>query len=129
MQPTPNTPDEDTDENPEGLEPEGLDEFLRNMFGTTQATDGRSIPSLDKLRETFRTKSAIIRELHSTYGLPTKEISKYTGIRYQMVNNVLTNKLKRGPNEFYNRKVKAFGTAVANIAISHQPLDADDEQE
>lgn len=60
--------------------------------------DGQAVPPFHKLLETYKTKSAIIRYLHQQ-GLSVKDISAYTGYRYQHVRNVLTTELKRGPNE------------------------------
>lgn len=99
------------DEEGEGEEGEGgslfpeqtLDEFMQEVFQETSTsanskTEEGGLPSLQTLKNTFKTKSAIIRHLHSL-GASVKDISKHTGIRYQMVRNVLTNELKRGPNE------------------------------
>lgn len=83
---------------------ETLDEFLQEQFGETSTSISAApeseggLPSLTTLRQMFKTKSAVIRHLHSL-GATVKEISKHTGIRYQMVRNVLTTELKRGPNE------------------------------
>lgn len=78
-------------------EPETLDDFLSEMFQTTTQEEN-GMPSLEWLKEQFKTKSAAIRYLHNQ-GFPVKDISKHLGIRYQHVRNVLTTELKRGPNE------------------------------
>lgn len=49
---------------------------------------------LDKLRETYKTKSGVIRFL-AREGFETKHICVFLDIRYQHVNNVLTIKLKK----------------------------------
>lgn len=60
--------------------------------------DGSTLPPLAEIRSQYKTKSAVIRYLTSL-GASVKEISAYTGIRYQHVRNVATTPLKRGPNE------------------------------
>ena len=67
--------------------------------------DGTTLPPLEILKETYKTKSAVIRYL-SSLGANVKEISAYTGIRYQHVRNVVTTPLKRGPNEDWRPKPK-----------------------
>lgn len=98
------------DEPPEVPE-QTMDEFLREMHQTTTLgdngdtgtpdtsdSDKPKMPSLAELKRTFKTKSAVIRHLH-TEGFQVKDIAKHLGLRYQHVRNVLTTELKRGPNE------------------------------
>jgi hypothetical protein len=74
-----------------------MEEFVQAMHGTADVPqDG--MPTIKWLQDHFQTKSAIIRYLISK-GYSVKDISKHTGFRYQMVRNVTTNPLKRGPNE------------------------------
>lgn len=81
---------------------ESLEEFLHGMFGAEDAAvDGGSVPAMFWLKDKFKTKSAIIRYLFQERGLTVKEISKHTGFLYQQCRNVLTNELKRGPNESF----------------------------
>lgn len=75
-----------------------LDEFVREMFQTTPKGEEGGMPSLEWLKERFKTKSAVIRYLHSQ-GFSVNQIHKHLNIRYQHVRNVLTVELKRGPNE------------------------------
>lgn len=79
---------------------ETLDEFLKNTFGDA-GWNGEGIPPPYWLKEKFKTKSAVIRYLYQERGLSVKEISKHTGFLYQQCRNVLTNELKRGPNESF----------------------------
>lgn len=60
--------------------------------------EGTGLPSLSFLKANFKTKSATIRHLGSL-GIPTKIIAKHLGVKYQHARNVLTQDLKRGPNE------------------------------
>ncbi len=89
--------------------PDGLAEFLQDtqMFKGNNNTDIRDIkvPSIDELRSKFKTKSAVVRYLYSL-GLTINEIHHFTTIRYQMVRNILTTELKRGPNEDWQNKFK-----------------------
>jgi hypothetical protein len=82
---------------------ENLEDFMQNMFGTSPAAeeDPRGIPTMYWLKSKFKTKSAIIRYLFQEKRLAVKEISKHTGFLYQQCRNVLTNELKRGPNESF----------------------------
>lgn len=114
---------------PEGLDDEApktvesLDDFLREMHGTTTVAEG-GMPTLDWLKEHFKTKSAAIRYLH-TKGFKVKDISKHLGVRYQHVRNVLTTELKRGPNE-------PFTTDPApqlKVPLLKDPYTPDDELE
>ncbi len=52
------------------------------------------VETLDGLMNQFKTKSAVIRYL-KTKGMTTSGISKFMGIRYQHVRNVLTQPLKK----------------------------------
>jgi hypothetical protein len=87
------------------VEEPSLDDFLQEVHGIStvqQELPDSKIPSLSTLKGQFKTKSAVIRHLHDHYKLTVKQIAAHTGIRYQMVRNVLTNKLKRGPNEDFH---------------------------
>lgn len=79
---------------------QGLDEFLAEMFQTTATGEENGMPSLEWLKEHFKTKSAAIRYLYDK-GFKVKDIHKHLGLRYQHVRNVLTTELKRGPNETF----------------------------
>lgn len=82
-----------------GTQPEQtLDEFLGEMFQTTKTGEENGLPSLDWLKQQFKTKSAAIRYLHQQ-GHPVVVIHKHLGIKYQHARNVLKTELKRGPNE------------------------------
>lgn len=80
-----------------------MNDFLGEVFQDSiiPNTDplGKQIPSPLELQTQFTTKSARIRYLYVEYGMEVKAISAYLHIRYQMVRNILTNELKRGPNE------------------------------
>ncbi len=91
------------------LVPDNLDDYLREFHQTTTAgmavaskgdaiTMDSGLPSIAFLKSNFKTKSAAIRHMNSL-GYDVNTISKHLGIRYQHVRNVLTNELKRGPNE------------------------------
>jgi DNA-binding NarL/FixJ family response regulator len=76
-----------------------VEQFIKELHGESPTTDpifGEYTKA--KLKEMFQTKSAAIRFLVSK-GFATKDIAKHLDIRYQMVRNVKTNQLKRGPNE------------------------------
>lgn len=81
---------------------ETLDEFLRENLRTSEievrAPGPGGLPSLAFLQAHFKTKSASIRYMN-TLGHKPAVIAKHLGFRYQMVRNILTNQLKRGPNE------------------------------
>lgn len=90
----------------EQLSPE---EFARRFFGDGSPQETQTgLPSLDWLKQQFKTKSAAIRYLHSDLGgaHPPKVIAKHLGIRYQHARNVCTTALKRGPNEDWRPKTK-----------------------
>lgn len=74
-----------------------VDKTIMELSSQTNK-DGQPVPPFHKLLEQYKTKSAIIRYLHMQ-GLSVKDISAYSGYRYQHVRNVLTTELKRGPNE------------------------------
>lgn len=88
-----------------------LESFLKEVFDDPNVevpkapldpNDPRiAMPSMAFLKEHFKTQSAIIRYLHSK-GFQVKDIAKHMNTRYQHVRNVLTNQLKRGPNEPFN---------------------------
>jgi hypothetical protein len=90
-----------------------VEEFIQQMHGSTTAKVGddgipyaeNGLPTLDWLKSQFVTKSAVIRYLVSR-NFETKVIAKHLGIRYQMVRNVKTNPLKRGPNESWLPKTE-----------------------
>jgi DNA invertase Pin-like site-specific DNA recombinase len=91
------------DENAQHEREVGLQEFVAEMHGegaATQPQDG--LPSLDWLKETFKTKSAVIRYLVNQ-GHSVNDIAKHLGLRYQHVRNVATAPLKRGPNEDWRK--------------------------
>lgn len=77
-----------------------LDEFVEELFGAAPAYTHKkgSLPPINWLQQKFKTKSAIIRFLYEE-GHDVKTIAKQYGLKYQHVRNVLTNELKRGPNE------------------------------
>lgn len=76
-----------------------LDRHLAEMFQTTTLEEN-GMPSLEWLRVNFNSKSAIIRFLGGK-GFGAKEIAQHLDIKYQHARNVLTQHLKRGPNETY----------------------------
>lgn len=78
-----------------------LDTFMAEMHNSTtlEATDG--MPALEWLKQTFKTKSGAIRYLQQQ-GYNAIQIAKHLGIKYQHARNVMTQELKRGPNETYN---------------------------
>lgn len=83
-----------------------LEQHIQQMHGESPATDpifGEY--TKEWLKKTFQTKSAAIRFLVSK-DFATKDISKHLDVRYQMVRNVKTNPLKRGPNESWMPKDK-----------------------
>lgn len=77
-------------------------EFAEMMFGVAD-TPVEGLPSLEWIKDNYKTKSAAIRYLVSQ-GHKVGEISKHLGIRYQQVRNVATKPLKRGPNEDWRPK-------------------------
>jgi hypothetical protein len=93
--------------------PQSIESVVTELFGTTtyQHEKGK-LPPIEWLRSKFATKSAIIRFLYEE-GHEPKVIAKTYGLKYQHVRNVLTNELKRGPNEpfrlddHYNIKLTA----------------------
>jgi hypothetical protein len=90
----------------EQLSPE---EFALQFFGDGSPRENQEgLPSLEWLKNQFRTKSAAIRYLHSDMGgaHPPKIIAKHLGIRYQHARNVCITELKRGPNEDWRPKQK-----------------------
>jgi hypothetical protein len=74
-----------------------LEEHIQEIHGTAD-TPQSGLPPLEWLKSQYNTKSAAIRFLVNQ-GHATKVIAKHLGVRYQMVRNVKTNPLKRGPNE------------------------------
>jgi hypothetical protein len=107
----------------EEVEPkQSPEEFVKEFFppeaapsgeaiGTALAQPQQGLPSLDELKKMFKTKSAAIRYLHNIgpeigypEGTPPRIISKHLGIRPQHARNVITNPLKRGPNEDWRPK-------------------------
>jgi len=77
-------------------------DFVSEMFQETVDTvkiGDKVVPSAQRLHGQFNTKSARIRYLYTEHALTVKEISTHLNIRYQMVRNILTNELKRGPAE------------------------------
>lgn len=89
--------DEVTEQEQLNSDPDTLDSFLRDIHETTTMQEV-GLPSLQVLKQQFKTKSAAIRHLYSL-GHETKDIAKHLGLRYQHVRNVLHTELKRGPNE------------------------------
>jgi DNA-binding NarL/FixJ family response regulator len=89
---------QDKEEAFEGKSPE---EFAKEMFGEADKPQ-EGLPTLEWLKQQFQTKSACIRYLHNQ-GIANKVIAKHLGVRYQQVRNVVTNPLKRGPNEDWRR--------------------------
>lgn len=80
-----------------------LEQFVQEMHGTSVPTqDGKTFPTKEWLQTQFETKSAIIRYLVNQ-GFEIKDIAKQYGFRYQMVRNIATNRLKRGPNEDWRK--------------------------
>lgn len=96
------------EEDAEIEEKQSPQQFIEDFFPPTEpkeeSKDG--LPSMEWLKEQYKTKSAVIRYLCSL-GFDVKAIAKHTGIRYQMVRNVATTELKRGPNEDWRPKPKA----------------------
>lgn len=79
-------------------------EFVKEMFGEEGIAEPQEgLPSIEWIKENYKTKSAAIRYLISK-NFKVKEISKHLGIRYQQVRNVAKNPLKRGPNEDWRPK-------------------------
>ena len=90
---------------------EDLASFVKAMHGDDAAGKPQEgIPSMEYLREQFKTKSAIIRFLVNQ-GYSVVQIHKHTGWRYQHIRNVSTSPLKRGPNEDW-RKPYLEGTDI-----------------
>jgi hypothetical protein len=93
------------------------EEFVAEFFPPTTTAEGTeiatgnsapqpSLPSLEWLKEHFKTKSAAIRYLYNLgpkigypNGTPPKLIAGHLGIRPQHARNVCKTPLKRGPNE------------------------------
>lgn len=106
MMEQPRDPDVDLDDENE-RDQEELKAFLVDMFPTERKVDlplpppdlSPPVPSMIELKRAFKSKSAIIRFLYVEKKMEVNEIHKHTGIKYQMVRNVLTNELKRGPAE------------------------------
>lgn len=92
------------EEDREILEQQSPEEFAKEFFGDLNTKepqlgdDGKPLPTLEWLKEHYKTKSAAIRYLHFLGNSP-KTISKHLGILYQHARNVCTTPLKRGPNE------------------------------
>lgn len=86
----------------EQVEMPSLAEHIKELHGQPDLPQN-GLPPLDWLKSQFQTKSAAIRYLVSQ-GHETKLIAKHMGVRYQMVRNVKTNQLKRGPNESWMPK-------------------------
>jgi len=79
------------------------EEFVKEFFGdTAKPQDDKGLPSLQWLKDTFKTKSAAIRYLINQE-FEVKDIAKHLGVRYQHVRNVATSPLKRGPNEDWRK--------------------------
>jgi hypothetical protein len=95
---------------PRALEPEDdpheptMEQFIQEMHGQADVPQN-GMPPLTQLKEQYKTKSAAIRYLVHE-GFEIKAIAKHLGVRYQMVRNVATNPLKRGPNEDWRPKPK-----------------------
>lgn len=83
------------------------EEFAREMFGDAGQPQ-QELPSIEWLKSQFKTKSACIRYLVHI-GVPVNVIAKHLDIRYQMVRNVKTTELKRGPNEDWRPKGERTG--------------------
>jgi len=79
-----------------------LEQFVQQMHGQMDRPQN-GMPDLDWLKSQYKTKSAIIRYLFNM-GHTVSAIHKHTGIKYQMVRNVATTPLKRGPNEDWRPK-------------------------
>lgn len=77
---------------------QSAEEFAKDFFPDGSAQPQNGMPSLESLKQTYKTKSACIRYLINR-GFKVNEIAKHLGCRYQMVRNVATTILKRGPNE------------------------------
>ncbi len=75
-----------------------LDDFLIEVHGESSHSN---MPTIQWLKDTFKTKSARIRYLYQA-GHTLKEIQQHLQLRPQHVRNVLTTALKRGPNEGFN---------------------------
>jgi hypothetical protein len=95
--------DPEVDEVPE-TPPETPKEFVKEMFGEEAlAVPQPELPSMEWIKENYKTKSAAIRYLVHL-GFNVNIISKHLGIKYQHVRNVATSPLKRGPNEDWRPK-------------------------
>lgn len=94
-----------------------LDEFLHEVFDTSvEGEKDPELPTLQWLRENYRTTSARIRHLLDM-GVEVKRIAKHLNIRYQFVRNIKVQALKRGPNEgkvAYNEQGRGWVTSQIN---------------
>jgi len=80
-----------------------LEEHIQELHGTEAlAKPQEGLPSIEWLQGEFKTKSAVIRYLINQ-NFTVNQIHKHTGWRYQMVRNIATNNLKRGPNEDWRK--------------------------
>jgi len=86
------------------LEGQSPKEFVEDFFPPNEEQEG--LPSPERLKEMFQTKSAAIRYLNSL-GHQPKVIARHLGIKYQHARNVCTTPLKRGPNEDWRPKPNA----------------------
>ncbi len=77
---------------------QSFDDFLIEVHGESSHSN---MPTIQWLKDTFKTKSARIRYLYQA-GHTLKEIQQHLQLRPQHVRNVLTTALKRGPNEGFN---------------------------
>jgi len=88
---------------PDGIPEQSPEEFAAMMFGQAdKPQDDKGLPSLEWLKQTFKTKSACIRYLVNQQ-FAIKDIAKHLGVKYQHVRNVATSPLKRGPNEDWRK--------------------------
>lgn len=93
---------------------EDLRSFIAEMHGEEAAEiPQEGLPTTEWLKETFKTKSAVIRYLVNR-GFAVKAIAKHLGLRYQHVRNVANAPLKRGPNEDW-RKPLLEGSGLPDL--------------
>lgn len=107
-----------------------MEQFIREMHGdASQPQNG--MPSLDKIKEMFQTKSAAVRYLINQ-GHSVKDIAKHLDMRYQHVRNVSLQTLKRGPNEDWRRpNLNPNKTEIRQNSVENpsEDLDGDGEPE
>lgn len=106
-----------------------LDDFIREIHPDNIETSENGLPSTDWIFKTFKTKSGAIRFLDSK-GFKPKDIANHLGLRQQHVRNVLSQQLKRGPNETFDIETKwgcshdKTGTPFIDVVLRKSVRDA-----